>query len=417
MRQPTLAPPVPLLVHHGMLPAGLSLAERHGLAMDTIESPRVKLECLLFKAQFPADIAGVQDQMSTLCSAISEVRNSEALARFLQAILHLGNYLNDGSSAPAAGFRLVSSINQLATVRATDNSTNMLKVMVSMMARSHPGVFAALSAELPTTPSAVKLSVEEMQREIATLSEGLARMRTEAERRERGGAVPRQTLRKLVQIGKQTLGQQCADLPSCALDCATAGLTARVCRMDIEQDNNQEPSETVRIQVAVAGSAGPDCGRGSGMRTAPSGVRRGDGPRPGPTALGAAGREQALCGDAALPRRSAARRASGSGWAEATAAASARGKRARKRTRTAAASATATASAEDGAWRRAESDIGTAGSGATVASLASEGGAGSEDGRFVHAPRAQGPPPPTPPEFFGALHKCVRRPDSCKLQV
>ena len=38
----------------------MSLAERHGLAMDTIESPRVKLECLLFKAQFPADIAGVQ---------------------------------------------------------------------------------------------------------------------------------------------------------------------------------------------------------------------------------------------------------------------------------------------------------------------------------------------------------------------
>ena len=93
----------------------------------------------------------------------------------------------------------------------------MLKVMVSMMARSHPGAFAALSAELPTTPSAVKLSVEEMQREIATLSEGLARMRTEAERRERGGAVPRQTLRKLVQIGKHPLGQQCANLPSCNL--------------------------------------------------------------------------------------------------------------------------------------------------------------------------------------------------------
>ena len=271
VRQSTLSPPAPLLlVHHSVLPAGLSLAERHGLAMDTIESPRVKLECLLFKAQFPADIAGVQDQMSTLCSAISEVRNSEALARFLQAILHLGNYLNDGSSAPAAGFRLVSSINQLATVRATDNSTNMLKVMVSMMARSHPGVFAALSAELPTTPSAVKLSVEEMQREIATLSEGLARMRTEAERRGRGGAVPRQTLRKLVQIGKQALGQQCADLPSCALDCVTAGLTARVCRMDVEQDNTQEPSETVRIQVAVAGSAGPDCGCRVRLRNAES---------------------------------------------------------------------------------------------------------------------------------------------------
>ena len=70
----------------------LSVPERHGLAMTCIKNIRVKLELLALKSSFDHEVREIQISSRTLRLAVLEVKQSEPLARILQAILHIGNY-------------------------------------------------------------------------------------------------------------------------------------------------------------------------------------------------------------------------------------------------------------------------------------------------------------------------------------
>ena len=70
----------------------LSVAERHGLAMTCIRKVRVKLEIISFQSAWASAVAAARASITTLRDATHEARQSEPLARLLQAILHIGNY-------------------------------------------------------------------------------------------------------------------------------------------------------------------------------------------------------------------------------------------------------------------------------------------------------------------------------------
>ena len=201
--------------------AQLSVSERHGLAMTCIKNVRIKLELLVLKSSFHDGVAAVRASCQTLRSAVLELRQSEPLARILQAILHIGNYcalsrqrvhqstccrllrlpahthdgfivlvlttgaVNVGGPSPiwpASGFRLCPSINELASVKSTDNSTNLRTVLVTMMLKAHPNIIDELRLSLPTAAMAAKLNLDEMELSTELLAQGVQRVQQEARR-------------------------------------------------------------------------------------------------------------------------------------------------------------------------------------------------------------------------------------------
>ena len=97
----------------------------------------------------------------------------------------LSNAVNAGGPSsiwPASGFRLCPSINELASVKSTDNSTNLRTVLVAMMLKAHPNIIDELRSSLPTAAMAAKLNLDEMKQSTGFLAQGVQRVQQEAQR-------------------------------------------------------------------------------------------------------------------------------------------------------------------------------------------------------------------------------------------
>eukprot|EP01043_Picozoa_sp_COSAG02_P024786 COSAG02_NODE_1368_length_13029_cov_83.912142_10_plen_331_part_00 len=95
------------------------------------------------------------------------------------------NAVNAGGPSsiwPASGFRLCPLINELASVRSTDNSTNLRTVLVVMALKAHPTIMEELRSSLPTAALAAKLNLVEMEQSLELLSKQVDRMRQESSR-------------------------------------------------------------------------------------------------------------------------------------------------------------------------------------------------------------------------------------------
>ncbi len=127
----------------------LDRATRFLVELSAIPSFELRAECWLARVAFPETIFEIQTQLDALDAAVLALNSAERLSRVLAHVLAFGNYLNGGTArGQADGFHL-EILPKLRDVKATDNSTHLLAVLVDTC-------FQDPALAMTTVPSAQK---------------------------------------------------------------------------------------------------------------------------------------------------------------------------------------------------------------------------------------------------------------------
>lgn len=131
---------------------------------------RGKILCALAAKTFNDEAVDVIRSMDTFAMIPVEVMNSEKLARILEAVLALGNFLNSGTGRGGAhGFKL-EALAMLSTVKDAKGNT-MLDYLIYMLERDNPGLLPL--DDMPTLARSKELSLEAIGDEVQALLESV----------------------------------------------------------------------------------------------------------------------------------------------------------------------------------------------------------------------------------------------------
>lgn len=136
----------------------MELAELAGL--------RGKILCAMSAKTFNEEAVDVIRNMDTFAMIPVEVMNSEKLAKVLETILGLGNFLNSGTGRGGAhGFKL-EALAMLSTVKDAKGNT-LLDYLVSMLEKNAPGLLPL--DDMPTLPRSAEMSLEAIGEDVQGL--------------------------------------------------------------------------------------------------------------------------------------------------------------------------------------------------------------------------------------------------------
>ena len=116
----------------------LGKVERFFLLVMEIPRYVERLECLMFKLRFSKEMEDLQKELEVIRAATTEVKSSKKLARILEVVLKLGNFLNGGTTRGGLyGFRL-DTLPKLATIKSVDNKRTLMNFLAEYCAVKEP---------------------------------------------------------------------------------------------------------------------------------------------------------------------------------------------------------------------------------------------------------------------------------------
>lgn len=158
-------------------PNQLAIVERYFAQVMDIPQLQARVECFLFTHQFASNAKRVREQLMLLQAACQEVQGSQLLIQLLQAVLGVGNYLNQGTfKGNAPGFKLESLL-KLVDCRGSNDCKSLLHFILDQLLQDAPQI-EALPKELLTVQPAGKLQVAGISSLLVDLRSGLKQVRT-----------------------------------------------------------------------------------------------------------------------------------------------------------------------------------------------------------------------------------------------
>ncbi|XP_006817000.1 delphilin-like [Saccoglossus kowalevskii] len=151
----------------------LSKADMFALELSTVPLFRVRLQALLFKDNFSEKSTETLSCLECLSRASKELRTSRKLAKILELVLAMGNYMNKGNRrvGNATGFK-ISFLMQLDTTKTTDNKSTFLHVLAKAVSDKVPAVLS-FGEEIPNVGLAAKISDTVLMNDIKELTSTL----------------------------------------------------------------------------------------------------------------------------------------------------------------------------------------------------------------------------------------------------
>uniref|UniRef100_A0A8D0NUD3 Disheveled-associated activator of morphogenesis 2 n=1 Tax=Sus scrofa TaxID=9823 RepID=A0A8D0NUD3_PIG len=122
-------------------------------------------------------------EMSILLASRELIR-SKRLARMLEVILAIGNFMNKGQRGGAYGFR-VASLNKIADTKSSiDRNISLLHYLIMILEKHFPDILN-MPSELQHLPEAAKVNLAELEKEVGNLRRGLRAVEVELEYQKR----------------------------------------------------------------------------------------------------------------------------------------------------------------------------------------------------------------------------------------
>eukprot|EP00884_Botryococcus_braunii_P003894 jgi/Botrbrau1/13505/Bobra.0082s0098.1 len=161
-------------------PELLGTVERYFLEIMDINRLQQRIQCLVFTRTFHASLSRVEAQLLLLREACAQLHTSADFMALLQAVLKLGNHLNEGTMrGAAAGFKL-DTLLKLADVKGTDRRTSLLHFVLLQLMKENQGL-KSLPQQLGQSKAAANLQIGALRSIIGELRAGLKRVTTEIE--------------------------------------------------------------------------------------------------------------------------------------------------------------------------------------------------------------------------------------------
>uniref|UniRef100_G3PDD5 Glutamate receptor, ionotropic, delta 2 (Grid2) interacting protein, a n=1 Tax=Gasterosteus aculeatus aculeatus TaxID=481459 RepID=G3PDD5_GASAC len=141
-------------------PSKLSEPDQFVLQLLSIPEYKTRLQCLLFKCSLQEKTEELRGALDCLYKASVELKTSKKLAKILEFVLAMGNYLNNSqpkTNKTTTGFK-INFLTELSTTKTVDGKSTFLHILVKSLCHHFPDVLD-FSKDLTMVPLAVKVNL------------------------------------------------------------------------------------------------------------------------------------------------------------------------------------------------------------------------------------------------------------------
>lgn len=136
-------------------PTLLGPADRFTYAVLGVPNAWLRLEAMLYKAQFKEEFESDMRSLETLKMACKDLKESRTFRKLLEAVLKTGNTLNMGTFRGDAQAFKMDTLLKLADVKAVDNKTTLLHFVIQEIDKLESAQLARLAGTDVSPPRSV----------------------------------------------------------------------------------------------------------------------------------------------------------------------------------------------------------------------------------------------------------------------
>lgn len=146
----------------------LGNAEQFVLQLIAVKNYRLRVEGMLLKAEFEANMSFLEPSIEAMLSVGEELMASQKLQNLLYMVLVAGNFLNSGGYAGNAAGMKISSLHKLQDIRSNKPGMNLLHYVAGQVEQSQPELVSIID-DLVLLEEASKTSIEALNTDINKL--------------------------------------------------------------------------------------------------------------------------------------------------------------------------------------------------------------------------------------------------------
>ncbi|XP_044308465.1 delphilin [Varanus komodoensis] len=162
-------------------PGRLSEPDRFVLQMLSVPEYTTRLRSLHFKSTLQEKLEEVTASYECIYSASLELKNSKKLAKILEFVLAMGNYLNHGQpkTNKTTSFK-INFLTELNTTKTVDGRSTFLHVLAKSLSQHFPELLG-FAKDLPTVPHAAKVNQRTLTADLGDLHSTIAEIEAACE--------------------------------------------------------------------------------------------------------------------------------------------------------------------------------------------------------------------------------------------
>lgn len=146
----------------------LGRVERFFNEISVVPDVKNRFECMVFKHKLEATCETLDQKLKTVTAACERVSRSEKLAKLLEVVLRIGNYLNGGTSRGGVyGFKL-DALAKLGTIKSLDNSKTLMNWVVQWCEDTDPSL-VDFQEDFPEIDEAARCSLPQWTADFGQL--------------------------------------------------------------------------------------------------------------------------------------------------------------------------------------------------------------------------------------------------------
>uniref|UniRef100_A0A671N5K9 Delphilin n=1 Tax=Sinocyclocheilus anshuiensis TaxID=1608454 RepID=A0A671N5K9_9TELE len=164
--------------HYDQDPAKLSEPDKFVLQMLLVPEYKTRLRSLLFKTTVQEKTEEMRGAYECIYKASLELKNSKRLAKILEFVLAMGNYLNNGQpkTNKTTGFK-INFLTELNTTKTVDGKSTFLHILAKSLCQHFPELLN-FARDLITVPLAAKVNQRTITAELSDLHSTIQEIRT-----------------------------------------------------------------------------------------------------------------------------------------------------------------------------------------------------------------------------------------------
>uniref|UniRef100_A0A673K4N2 Delphilin-like n=1 Tax=Sinocyclocheilus rhinocerous TaxID=307959 RepID=A0A673K4N2_9TELE len=164
--------------HYDQDPVKLSEPDKFVLQMLLVPEYKTRLRSLLFKTTVQEKTEEMRGAYECIYKASLELKNSKRLAKILEFVLAMGNYLNNGQpkTNKTTGFK-INFLTELNTTKTVDGKSTFLHILAKSLCQHFPELLN-FARDLITVPLAAKVNQRTITAELSDLHSTIQEIRT-----------------------------------------------------------------------------------------------------------------------------------------------------------------------------------------------------------------------------------------------
>ncbi|XP_013109704.1 uncharacterized protein LOC106088638 [Stomoxys calcitrans] len=158
----------------------LGSAEKFLLMLIKIPNYKLRIECMLLKEEFAANITYLEPLINAVIEAGNELISNKTLIDIIYIVVTAGNFLNSGGYAGNAVGVKLSCLTQLTDIRANKPGVNLMHFVTTQIEKCNPDLLH-FTDDLKFLDNVSKINLEQISNDIKDLEMQLQKIQIQVE--------------------------------------------------------------------------------------------------------------------------------------------------------------------------------------------------------------------------------------------